>query len=92
MAQSPETDTAGVAFLNAAQLPIPHFYINGFVNNLSATEITTVVQFGSRPLCMISMPLSLAKSYVLALQELVSKYEEATGNSVPLLQDVRYDP
>ncbi len=92
MAQSPELEAAAAAFSSAAQLPIPHVYANAFINNLSTTEITSVIQFGARPLLMLSMSPSMAKTYALALQELVSKYEEAVGHPVPLLQDVRFGP
>ena len=91
MAESPEID-ALMAFAGAAQLPIPHFYANGFINNLSATEVTSVLQFGPRPLLMLSMSVTLAKTYALALQEIVSKYEEAVGHRVPLMQDVKFSP
>lgn len=60
----------------------PLVLVNGFANTHSATEITSVVSFGSRPAVVLVMPLAVAKSFAASLLETVEHYEGATGTTV----------
>lgn len=69
-------------------VPLPQVFFNGFGLNHSATEITSVLTFGARPLVMLVMAPVVAKSLALTLLETVNRYEAATGTEVRTIADL----
>jgi hypothetical protein len=63
-------------------IPLPQLFFNGFGHNHSASEITSLLSFGPRPLLQLVMPPVVAKSFALSLLETVHRYEAATGTTV----------
>jgi hypothetical protein len=63
-------------------MPITQVVFNGFANNHSASEFTSILSFGPRPLISLVMPPAIAKSFALSLLEMVDHYEKSTGTSV----------
>ncbi len=67
---------------------LPTFFFNGFNNSFSATEITSVLSFGPKPILLLAMTPSVAKTFALAVLESIEQYETASGVSVPTLQEL----
>ena len=63
-------------------LSIPMVYFNGFNIALTNSEISTLLLHDGQPAIKTAMPLSTAKSLMIALQTLIEKYESATKTKV----------
>jgi protoheme ferro-lyase len=65
-----------------AMAQIPQIVFNGFANSYTASEFSSVLTFGNRPVIALTMPPAVAKSFALGLLESVERYEAATGETV----------
>lgn len=86
-ARSPN-DQQQAMMQSIAAMQLPQIVFNAFANSLSPSEITSLLSFGPRPLLTLIMAPSVAKAYALALLDTVEKYEQATGEVVPTLQEL----
>lgn len=77
---------ASEMFAQLAALPIPQFVFNGFTNNMTPGDISSVLGFGPRPLAILTMSPVMAKTYAIALLALVSEYEKESGQPVMTVQ------
>jgi len=82
---NPNEQQQAMAF---AVMQSPQIVFNAFANGLSASEITSLLSFGPRPLVTLIMAPSVAKTFALSLLESVEKYEQATGSQVPTIQEL----
>src|SRR6185312_6839230 len=69
-------------------LPIPVVVFNGFAHNHSASEVTSIVSLGARPVLALVMPPVVAKSFAVSLLEIVERYEAATGSTVYTIDEL----
>jgi hypothetical protein len=67
---------------------LPQLVFNGFAHNFSASEITSILSFGPRPLALLIMPPVVAKSFAQSLLEIVNRYEAATGRPVGTIEEL----
>lgn len=70
-------------FEQFAGLPLPQIMFNGNVNRMTASEISSIVMFGNRPVAQITMTPVVAKMFASELLGLVERYERAAGQKVP---------
>lgn len=71
-----------------AAMQLPQLVFNSFANGISASEITSSLSYGPRPLVTLIMAPSVAKSFANALLEMVQTYEHATGLQVLTVQEL----
>lgn len=61
---------------------IPSFYCNGFANTLSTGDITTVLEMNGKPVAILNMSYTIAKTLSQKLGVLIAKLESATGREM----------
>jgi hypothetical protein len=89
MSGVPPLDEGQMSIYNTwAQMPLPQLAFNSFANNTSATEIISILAFGARPMGMLIMAPSVAKTFALALLEMVETYEKLSGIKVDTLSEI----
>ncbi len=66
----------------------PALYANGFVNGLGIADAYLVLQANGRPVAVVNMPLSLAKTLGESLLEMVQSHEQHTGQRVRTMQEL----
>ena len=77
------------AYVNqATTLPIQQYSFNASVSCTTLSEIMTVVSLGQRPLALMIMSPTMAKSLALSLLERVKEYESFAGISVKSLAEL----
>lgn len=84
--QSEQQQRDMVATLSSA--PVPQVAFNSFLNTMTASEITSLILFGPRPALTLIMSLPVAKSYAMALLDIVGQYEKATGTTVGTIAEL----
>ena len=72
----------------AVNLPIQQYAFNATVSSTTLSEIMTVVSLGQRPLALMIMSPTMAKSLALSLLERVKEYESFAGVSVKSLPEL----
>lgn len=87
-ANEPNTERDIAVYNQLASLPLPQLVFNSVTNNVSATEITSIISFGQRPLAMLIMSPVMAKTYAQLLLQMVTQYETDTGQPVQTIQEI----
>lgn len=67
---------------------VPILYFNGFVNNLGAADISTLLMLDSVPVGRIHMSFTTAKTFASLLNELVLTLESVTQHNIMLTTEV----
>lgn len=75
-------DQSNELFAQLSSLPLPQITFNAVVNNVTLSEISSILSFGSRPLAMLIMSPVMAKTFAESLLSLVSLYEQSVGQPV----------
>jgi hypothetical protein len=70
-------------------LPVPQLIPNGVVTITTHSEIQGCLTFGSRPLALLVMNPSFAKTFAMTLLERVRDYEKIIGHEVSSLEELR---
>lgn len=86
MADKPLDNSERVNLALAAD--IPNIYFNGFVNAVGAGDILTVLERNGRPVAVLNMSYTVAKTLALALGTTISQFEATTGRSMLTTHDV----
>lgn len=72
-----------LAFLQGlANAQLPQIVFNSYSHNHTASEFTSVLSFGSRPLLTLIMAPVVAKTFAISLLKMVEQYEAGTGVEV----------
>lgn len=58
---------------------VPRLYFNGFLNMLGTGDVLSVLERNGQPVAIINLSYTMAKTYSLALSELINNLEKATG-------------
>lgn len=77
------------ALANSLVLPIPRFYMNGFVFGQSLSDVAMVVQTNGSPSTIVNMSFTTAKTLARDLGELIAKFEKTTSHEIMTMQDVQ---
>jgi hypothetical protein len=71
------------------QMPLPQIVFNGFLTSHTASEVTTAVSFSDRPIVMLIMSPSVAKSFAMSILSAVDHYEKSAGLTVDTIEDIQ---
>jgi hypothetical protein len=69
-------------------LSVPLIYFNGFNAVLTNSEISAFLLHDNQPSIKVAMPLHVAKTLALVLNDLIGKYEQATSTKVPTIEEL----
>jgi hypothetical protein len=67
---------------------VPKVYFNGYVNHLSTSDILTVLERSGRPVAVLNMSYTVAKSLCASLGQLIAQLEAATERTMLTTSDV----
>ena len=72
----------------AADPNIPQIYFNGFANALTIGDITAVLERNGRPVAVLNMSFTVAKTFAQKLGQMVSALEEKAGREMLTTDDI----
>lgn len=61
---------------------VPSFYFNGFQNGAGNSDVTSVLQKNGRPVCVLNMSFTTAKTLSVLLGQLIAQIEAETGQEI----------
>lgn len=67
----------------------PFLYANGFVNGLGLTDAYIVLQANARPVAVINLTMSVAKTLGQNLLAMIASYEQQTNQTVPTIEELQ---
>lgn len=67
---------------------LPQLYFNGFVNNTSTGDVTTVLERNGKPIAVLNMSFTVAKTFGISLGRVVANLEEKTGRPMLTTHEV----
>ncbi|MCB8880089.1 hypothetical protein ACELLULO517_07570 [Acidisoma cellulosilytica] len=67
---------------------LPTFVFNSAVTAATASEVLAVLQFGSKPIAVMSMSPVVAKTLAASLTSRIAEYEKKTGMVVPTIDQI----
>ena len=86
---SDEAQTAAALYVNQITASsVPQLSFNTVTTTMTATEISAVLGFGQRPLVLLIMSPTMAKTFGQALLDHVSRYEQVTGHPVQTVNEI----
>ena len=83
---STESDT--VDFERLSQLPIPQAFFNSFGQGVTLTDVNSVLLYNQKPVLLLSMSLSVAKSFAEATLDSIASYERDLNIKVLSLDEL----
>jgi hypothetical protein len=74
---------------NALESPeVPVLYVNGFVNSMTSGDVLTVLERNGRPVAVLNMSFTVAKTLSVGLGSTIAQLEEGAGQSMLTTQEV----
>jgi hypothetical protein len=67
---------------------VPTFYFNGYVTHLGTGDILTILEKNGKPVAVLNMSYTMAKSFSASLGTMIAKLEETSGRNMLTTQDV----
>ncbi len=67
----------------------PFLYANGFVNGLGLTDAYIVLQANARPVAVVNLSMSVAKTLGQNLLAMIESYEQHTNQTVPTVDELQ---
>lgn len=74
--------------VRAIQANVPEIYFNGFLNALGTADVTVALERNGRPVAVLNMSFTVAKSLAAGLAQLVTAWEEAAGREIMTTHDL----
>jgi hypothetical protein len=68
---------------------VPKLYMNGFVVGKSLSDMFIIAQTASKPLAMIQMSFTTAKTLAEDLSNLIQEFENQTGQKLLSMRDIQ---
>ena len=82
-------DASGPARMGAALAAgLPTYYVNGFVNGLSPSDVITVLERNGQPVAILNMSYTLAKSLAQGLGGVVADLESKAGRPMLTTKEI----
>lgn len=75
--------------VNVAFAEAPFLYANGFVNGLGLTDAYMVLHANARPVAVVNMSMSVAKTLGQNLLAMIESYEQQTNQTVPRVEELQ---
>ncbi len=63
-------------------------YANGFTTGIGNGDITIVLQLGPKPVAMVNLSFTVAKTLGLRLNGTILELEKGSGNTIMTTQDI----
>jgi hypothetical protein len=67
---------------------VSQIYFNGFVNNMSSGDVLTVLERNGKPVVVLNMSYTVAKTFALALGQLISQFESGVERNILTTHEV----
>lgn len=67
---------------------IPNIYFNGFLNSISSGDIISILERNGKPVAVLNMSYTVAKTLALSLGQLISQFESGTDRTMLTTHDV----
>ena len=72
----------------ALDFDVPKLYFNSYVNQLSTSDILMILERSGRPVAVLNMSYTVAKSLSASLGQLIAQLEAVTGRTMLTASDV----
>lgn len=67
---------------------VPQIYFNGFVNNITSGDVLTILERNGKPVIVLNMSYTIAKTLAVALGQIISQFESGVERNVLTTYDV----
>jgi hypothetical protein len=67
---------------------VPQIYFNGFVSTMSSGDVLTVLERNGKPVVVLNMSYTVAKTLALSLGQLISQFEFGVERTMLTTHDV----
>ena len=67
---------------------VQRIYANGFVNALGVGDVMILLQNSKKPIAVLSLSYTVAKTLSIKLGALISQLENSTGNTIMTTDDI----
>ncbi|MGD9365495.1 MAG: hypothetical protein PVH87_07350 [Desulfobacteraceae bacterium] len=67
---------------------IPKIYSNSFSCALGIGDASVLLKIGKKPVCILNLSYTTAKTLAIKLQELIARLEDASGNKIMTTDEV----
>ena len=82
-------DEVNTARMNAALASdVPYIYANGFLNSQTPGDVLTILERNGKPVCVLNMSYTTAKSYAVYLGQLIANLEQKSGREIMISDEV----
>jgi hypothetical protein len=61
---------------------LPHLYVNGFSTTLGSADVIVVMKHNNKPVALVNMSYTIAKTLSQKLGDSISTLEKLTGNTI----------
>ncbi len=68
---------------------VPQIYANGFVNSISSGDIVTVLERNGKPVALLNLSYTVAKTLARSLAQIFAQMEELTGREMLTTHEVQ---
>ena len=68
---------------------VPEIYFNGFVNGMGIGDVITTLERNGKPVAILNMSYTVAKTFAQSLTEAISNLERDSGNSIMTTHDIQ---
>ena len=67
---------------------VPQIYFNGFVNTISIGDVLTILERNGKPVVVLNMSYTIAKTLAVALGQIISQFESGVERNMLTTHDV----
>ncbi len=67
---------------------VPKIYANGFSNGLGVGDVTIVFQLGLKPVAMVNVSFTVAKTLAQKINSMILNLENDTGNTIMTTDEI----
>jgi hypothetical protein len=88
--QTPGPDQIEIEIQGAlSDASLPRFYLNGFSTTLGSSDVLVVLKQNNKPIALVNMSYTIAKSLSEKLANSISILEKLTGNTIMTTDDIQ---
>jgi len=67
---------------------VQRIYANGFINALGIGDVMILLQNSKKPIAVLNLSYTVAKTLAVKLGALISQLEDSTGNTIMTTDDI----
>jgi hypothetical protein len=68
---------------------VPQIYFNGFVSTMSSGDVLTVLERNGKPVVILNMSYTVAKTLAMSLGQIISQFESGVGRNMLTTHDIK---